>query len=108
MPEAVARFDQDYDDIEPRPARRRPAKPGKAAKKNGSPLMAAIRRRPGRAVFGGAFVIALVGIVANATLLQNARHPAPLFASATPAPASQPAAPAATAPVVLAASPKRP
>ncbi len=87
MPEAYASYDDDYERAAPRPRSRKPAK--KAARK--SRLFGLVRRNPGRAA-GICLVLGLAGgIVANATLMQSARHPAPLFAGGPRAPA--PAAP---------------
>ena len=100
MPEALARFDDD-EDYAPRPQRQRAPQRRKAAKAplNEKPSMfAAIRRRPGRAVLVGCAVLTMVGIVANATLMQNARHPSPLVAGAPRSIVAPPPAPVAVAP----------
>jgi hypothetical protein len=98
VPEALARFDDD-EDYAPRPQRQRAPQRRKAAAapaKEKSSLFAAIRRRPGRAVLAGCAALTMVGIVANATLMQNARHPSPLFGASTPL--TPPPAPVAVAP----------
>jgi hypothetical protein len=92
------RYDDDYIDDEPRararPQRRKASKPAK----QGNSFFGAIRRRPGRAIGAGLFVAILGGIVVNATLMQSARHPAPLFTGGAPTPAPAPTAAAAPAP----------
>ncbi|MGX5732669.1 hypothetical protein [Bosea thiooxidans] len=60
----------------PQPARRRASWLGR--------IIRAVERRPGRALLLLAFGAVSVAIVANALMLQKARHPAPML-SATPA-----------------------
>ncbi len=106
MPEAIARFDQDDMLVAPRPRRRASKKT-----KRSSGWFAFVRRQPGRVfvtALGGAV---LIGIVGNATLMQNARHPAPLLFGLAPSrPSQAPASPPAPAPrpVDLAAAPAAP
>jgi hypothetical protein len=98
------RYDDDYIDDEPRararPQRRKASKPAK----QGNSFFGAIRRRPGRAIGAGLFVAILGGIVVNATLMQSARHPAPLFTGGAPTPAPAPTQAAQAAPVPVARS----
>jgi hypothetical protein len=101
VPEALAHYDDDYID-EPRPrARQRNRKASQPVESRGA-MFSLIRRHPGRALGAGLCFAVIGGIVANATLMQSARHPAPLFAGSAPILAPQPAAaPAPAAPAAV-------
>ncbi len=88
----MARFDEDEFYVEPR-ARQKPSR--RKAVKSPDNDQGPARRKPGRMLAIVLFAGIVIGIIANATLMQGARHPAPLFAGATPA--SVPAAPASVA-----------
>lgn len=95
MPEALARFDDyDIEDEAPaRPRRRKSAAPPRSEKP------ARDSRRPSIRTIGVTlFVGAMLGIVVNATLMQGARHPAPIFAGAPSAVPAQQGAELAPAP----------
>ena len=106
MPEATARFDDDFEDA-PRSRAKSTRGKTRASDRKKPGVLAALRQRPGRTLFVGLFVGALFGIVANATLMQSARHPAPIFGGASPvaAPAQPQATTAAPAPAAPAQRP---
>lgn len=108
MREALARTDNDFVMVEPRASRRKSA-PGK---KHGAGVFASLTKKPMRILALVVIAGVLVGIGLNATMLQTARHPAPLFASAplaqkpavaqaAPIPAPRPAELASVAPPAL-------
>jgi hypothetical protein len=58
--------------------------PGLVARNTGRFLIGQLVARPATTIAGAAFAALMTGIVLNALLLQNTRHPAPLFTAAPP------------------------
>jgi len=80
--EALARADHDFVLVEPPSPRGR-----KQDARNDEPRLARFAHRMARytSLFGSALLaVIVIGIMVNALVLQHERHPAPLFAKATP------------------------